>query len=293
MSTLRVSGLASMVLAGWSICMPSTAAAQATVDPNPGKITWTASYDFATAYLFRGLLQDDTGVIMFPAADAGVELYSSDDDTLEKVTLHVGTWNSLNTGVTGSDGPSGKLWYESDFYTTLVFDFAPGITAGAGFTAYTSPNNSFSTVKEIGVRVAADDSASPLGIALNPYALVAFELNASPGVGQSDGGREGGIYLELGAAPGLSADDALVDVTFPVRVGLSLHDYYELAGVDHSFGYLSIGAAASVPFGRTRYGTWNVHGTVDFYALGDTPEQRDMGRWSDGVPARELIVREP
>jgi hypothetical protein len=29
------------------------------------------------------------------------------------------------------------------------------------------------------------------------------------------------------------------------------------------------------------------------YALGDTPEQRNMGRWSDGIPVRQLIVREP
>ncbi len=29
------------------------------------------------------------------------------------------------------------------------------------------------------------------------------------------------------------------------------------------------------------------------YALGDTPEQRFMGRWSDGTPARVLLVSEP
>src|SRR5262249_47895701 len=50
------------------------------------------------------------------------------------------------------------------------------------------------------------------------------------------------------------------------------------------------------------YRTWKLlDGLVDAvfrgvhrdYALGDTLEQRDMGRWSDGVPVRQLIVREP
>ncbi len=50
------------------------------------------------------------------------------------------------------------------------------------------------------------------------------------------------------------------------------------------------------------YGTWKLlDGLLDAvfrgvhreYALGDTPEQRYMGRWSDGVPVRQLIVREP
>jgi hypothetical protein len=28
------------------------------------------------------------------------------------------------------------------------------------------------------------------------------------------------------------------------------------------------------------------------YALGNTPQQRDIGRWSDGVRVRQLVVRE-
>ena len=43
------------------VCLASPAAAQAPVDPNPGKITLTGGIDFASAYMFRGLRQDDTG----------------------------------------------------------------------------------------------------------------------------------------------------------------------------------------------------------------------------------------
>ena len=50
------------------------------------------------------------------------------------------------------------------------------------------------------------------------------------------------------------------------------------------------------------YGTWKLfdaltdaafYGSNREYALGDTPEQRSMGRWSDGTPVAELIVSDP
>jgi len=252
--------------------LASSAAAQATSSPNGGNIALNASFDIPTAYLFRGLLQDDTGFIMWPAADAFVRFSQTTGPS-----LRVGTWNSLNTGVSGSDGPTGRLWYESDFYTTLAFPLTVDWAVGATYTAYTSPNGSFSTVKELAVNVGPNPNAiSPNAVVL-PYALVAFELDASPGMGQADGGREGGTYLELGAAVRwLGAP--VVDVSFPIRVGLSLHDYYELAGVDHAFGFLSLGARAELPLVRTsNYGAWNVHGGVDFYSLGDTPEAFNGG----------------
>jgi len=68
---------------------------------------------------------------------------------------------------------------------------------------------------------------------------------------------------------------------------------------------------ATVQFGRRGpmvtdaldyYGTWKLldglvdavfHGKHREYALGNTPEQRFMGLWSDRVPVRELHVEEP
>ena len=47
------------------------------------------------------------------------------------------------------------------------------------------------------------------------------------------------------------------------------------------------------------YGTWKLldaltdaafYGKNRKYALGDTPEQRYMGKWSDGTPVKELKV---
>jgi len=261
-------------------CFASTAAAQtaaapSTIDRNRGNITLTSSFDFVNAYMFRGLRQDDTRLIMWPTADAGIRLHSGTGAVKEAV-VHVGSWNSLNTGLLGSEGPSGRLWYESDFYAGLALALGGGLNIGSTYTAYTSPNSSFSTVKEISFRASGDDSAETVGLILRPHALIAFELDTAPGLGQADGGQNAGTYLELGVAPGWSDDP--IDISFPIKVGLSLNDYYELAGVDHKFGFLSLGALATVPLGRTTsYGSWNVHGGFEFLSLGDTPEAFNGG----------------
>ena len=249
----------------------SSAAAQGTSSPNGGNIALSASFDITNAYLFRGLRQDDTGLIMWPAADVGVRLFDAAGPV-----LHVGTWNSLHTGLAGSDGPTRRLWYESDFYTTLSVALTNDYAVGATYTAYTSPNGSFSGVKELSFKIGPTDSAAVSSTFISPYALVAFELDTHPGLGQADGGQDAGTYLEFGASPRWAG--APVDVFFPIRVGLSLSNYYELAGEDHMFGFLSLGAHAEVPLVRTSsYGAWNVHGGIDFYSLGDTPEAFNAG----------------
>jgi hypothetical protein len=251
------------------------ASAQDPPDPNPGNITFTGSVDFLNTYMFRGIRQDDTKLIVWPAADLGLAVYSGDGG-LKSVGLNVGSWNSLHTGSAGSDGPSGKLWYEGDFYATLGLGFGGGVSLGTTYTAYTSPNNMFSTVKEIAFKLGVDDSAYLGRAALKPYVLLAVEMDTEPGLGQADAGDNAGKYLELGIAPGYSVPAA--SLTFPVKIGLSAGDYYELQGVDNKFGYFSVGGLVTVPIGgTTSFGAWNVHGGVEFQALGDTTKAINGG----------------
>ena len=150
------------VLAGIASAVTASPARAQGSDPNPGAITFTGSFDFANAYFFRGIPQDDTGVVMWPAADLGFALYSG-DGALKSVGANVGTWNSLHTGQAGSDGPSGELWYESDFYAALNLGLGKGTSVGVTYTAYTSPNGIFGTVKELSFKVAVDDSGAAGG----------------------------------------------------------------------------------------------------------------------------------
>jgi hypothetical protein len=252
-------------------------------DPNPGNLTITGSFDAVSTYMFRGIRQNSTGIALWPVADLGVAVYSGDGG-LKSAGVNIGTWNSLNTGDTGADGPTGKLWYESDFYATLGLGFGGGTSLAATYTAYTSPNNAFTTVKEVMFRLGVDDSAYLGRSALKPYGLVAFEFDTEPGVGQADGGAKAGRYLEVGVAPGYTGPKA--SLTVPIKVGISLTDYYELntgtaalpVFVDHTFGYFSLAGLVTVPLGgTTNFGAWNVHGGVEHQSLGDTTEALNGG----------------
>jgi hypothetical protein len=242
---------------------PAWSQGSAADDPNPGNLTLTGGIDFLNAYLFRGIPQDDTGVVMWPYGDLGIALHSG-DGAITSVGVNVGLWNSLHTGAAGSDGPSGKLWYESDFYATFGVGFGKGASVGVTYTAYNSPNGMFNTVREVSFKFALDDSGSLGRLASKPYVIVARELD-----GQADGGAEEGTYLELGAAPGVPFGRASVSV--PFRAGFSLGDYYEGVAGDERFGFFSVAGIVTVPLSRmpTRVGSWNIHGGVEYVRLGD------------------------
>jgi hypothetical protein len=232
------------------------------------------SIDFRNVYMFRGIRQDDTGTIMWPAAEIGLRLHGGDRG-LTGVRARVGSWNSLHSGWAGTDGPSGKRWYQADIYATLALEFSDAVSLDTTYTAYRSPNKMFTMVKEVSIR-ASGDRASLGRVELKPYALAAFELDTQPGIGQLDGGFKAGRYLELGAAPGYSV--RRVGVAAPVKVGLSIGNYYELAGNDHPFGFVSISGVATLPLTRSAsIGSWNVHGGVEYQRLGTTTKAFNGG----------------
>ena len=272
----------SVAAATFALLSVQPAAAQTAPDPNSGSLTVTSSVDLTNTYMFRGIRQDDTKVMIWPAADLGLSVYSG-DGALKSAAVDLGTWNSLHTGNAGLEGASKKMWYESDFYTSLSLGFGGGVSLGTTYTAYTSPNAGFTTVKELMLKLGVDDSAALGKAALKPYGIVAFEFATDPGVGQADAGLNAGRYLELGVGPAWAGSRA--SLTFPVKVGLSLANYYELDGVDHKFGYFSASAIGSVPLKiPASYGSWNVHAGVEFQQLG-TPTKA-----FNGGDAQKVIV---
>ena len=255
---------------------PAWAQDAPTVDPNPGAVTITGSIDFLNQYMFRGLQQNNTGLVTWPAFDLGIAAYSGDGG-LKGVGINFGTWNSLHSGNTGSDGPSGKMWYESDFYATLGFGFGKGTSFSTTYTAYTSPNSGFTTVKEFSFKFAVDDSGYLGKGAVKPYVVLAQEFGTDIATGQADGGENAGTYMEIGIAPGYYGISR-ASIAFPIKVGFSLNDYYELAGEDNKFGFFSVAGIVTVPLGGTgNFGSWNVHGGVEYQALGTTTEFYNNG----------------
>lgn len=251
---------------------PAQAAPAESPATNRGRLSFTGGVDLLSSYMFRGIRQDDHGVIAWPAGEVGVVLFQG-QGAVRSLGATIGLWNSLHSGPTGNDGPTGKMWYESDFYSGFTLGLKGGARVGANYTAYVSPNNSFASVKEVGFTFAFDDSARPLP--LNPYALIAVELD-----GQADGGQRSGTYLELGARPGVSLPTKRVAISLPVKVGLSLKDYYEGAGGSNTFGYVEVGAVATVPlrFVPPGFGVWSVRGGLSVLGLGTSLQALNSGR---------------
>lgn len=268
LTMLGITGIAHAQSSADSASQPSPPPGAEAMDPNPGAFSISGGFDFLNQYMFRGIRQHSTGFASWPWADLGIAAYSG-DGVLKSVALNVGSWNSQHTGDTGTDGPSSKLWYESDFYAAAGLGFGGGVSFVTTFTAYTSPNNSFSSVKEIMFKLALDDSARLGKAAVKPYLIVAQELDTAAGRGQADGGLRAGTYFEAGIAPGFAGSKASLAV--PVKIGLSLSDYYELEGADSRFGFVSVAGIVTVPLGTpNRFGGWNLHGGVEFQRLGDT-----------------------
>lgn len=250
---------------GMAAALATGAAAQPSADePDPKRVTLAAGIDAASAYLFRGIFQEDSGAIVPPFVDVGVSLYEG-DGALKSITANGGVWNSLHSGPSGSGTDGRSAWYEADYYGSVTFTIG-NWKPGALYTSYTSPNDVFGTVHELAGVLAYDDSAS--AFPLNPKAVLAFELD-----GQADGGLGRGTYLELGVRPSLTAVDAPrypLALAIPAKVGLSLNDYYEGPTGSNTFGFFSLGAVASVPLafmnGRS---SWEAHGGVDVLWLGD------------------------
>jgi hypothetical protein len=247
--------LAFVAIATGANAQDGGAAAQAVQPPvpamatdTPKRFTVTVGADVLTSYLFRGIHQESDGIVAQPPLDLGVTLGRG-------ISLNVGHWYSMHSGPTGS-------FYEADYYGSMTFS-AGRLKPGVLFTSYTSPNASFGTVHELAAFVSVDDSDRALP--LSPKATVAFELD-----GQADGGANQGTYLELSIRPAKQVPGAPRSLTLavPVRLGLSLKDYYEGPDGSDRFGFFSTGLIASVPV-TTGKVAWDIHGGVEMSWLGN------------------------
>ena len=223
---------------------------------NSGAITWSANVDVPSVYVFRGMVQErDPAATVQPSGDLQI--------AFGKMMATLSTWHSLQSGSSGSKGPTGRLHYEERLAAGFSVPTGAGTTLTTTYTAYTAPGNLFETRHEVGLRLASRQM-------LKPYGLVAVELK-----GAADGIADGhGSYLELGVGPALPLSFMRGTLTVPARVGVSLKNYYQGFDGDHRFGFFDVGGLLTVPLNRSggAYGRWNLHGGVDVYLLGDTPK---------------------
>lgn len=239
-------------------------------DPNLGALSITFDNSFTTAYMFRGIMNERDGLIWQPSVELSLNVFEAEDGVLQSVDLGVGTWISFHTEETFGDDEM----YEVDYYPSLSFTWAGGITTGVTYYWYTSPNDAFETVEEVAVDLSYDDSELLGAFALNPTATFAFETRRS-----SFGGTGKGAVFELGLEPAVDVElpcekggEYPISLTFPFKMGLSMDDYYKNGPDENTFGYARIGFHAGVPIAciPPRFGDWSVTNGFDLYFLGDS-----------------------
>ena len=239
----------------------------------------------ASAYYFRGIPQENQGVIAQPAMDFGIAFWEAEDDdaAFESFGANAGVWNSFHY----SNG--GNPWYEADLYVGLSAGLAGGVELSLNYTYLYGPNAAGLFAEELSLQ-ASFDSDRLLGaigidtgdLSLSPHILIVREV-----AGGSDGlGRGGdlGTYLELGIEPSVDitlseSDDLALTVSAPIVVGLDLGDYYETStNSDDTLGWIGISPtlATDLSFIPARLGTWSVSASANFLFLGDGAQ--DIGQ---------------
>jgi uncharacterized protein (TIGR02001 family) len=269
---LRISLIGTCLTAA-VIATPHQAAAQDVEElpPNTGRLSVDASIDWTSKYYFRGIIQEDDGLIIQPGVELGLNLFQG-DDFVTSLDVYAGIWNSIHDEQTGAmPGSTVDSWYEADIYTGASITLADRVEVGTVFTIYASPNDAFATINELAFYAGFDDSYLWEDVAwfngFAPNALIALELH------NTAFGPDEGVYLELGIEPSFAffQEGPLADLTIatPVVLGLSLDDYYD-SGMDHdTLGYVSASLLGSMPLPiPSDFGAWTLSGGVEFLFLG-------------------------
>ncbi len=272
--------LLASVVAGQGADAPPRIESASTPEAEPARLSGVLGVTLASHYFFRGIRQENQGLILQPSLELNYSLFEGGAGVLTSSTLTLGAWNSVHNGPSGSHG-SLKHWYESDLYAGVGVGLFGCGKASAIYTAYTSPNDAFPTVQEVALGLSYDDKPLWGGdwfSGLQPSATVALEYE-----GQADLGTDRGIYAELALQPAFTVDlgaDLPLTLAAPITLGCSLHDYFERNGRDDTFGYLDVGFAASLPVrlrrptgksdsGLGRFGSWTLSAGVDLLFFGD------------------------
>lgn len=262
-----------------ALVVPAVATAQ-DEDVNTGALSFNLGVDWVSSYFFRGYNNGDTGFIVQPSASVGFAVVDTDDFAS---TLSLGTWNSLHS----TENPT---WYESDFIVKLTSTYKPwNVSATLVYTYYTYPTDAASDVQELGLEIGfgiidnlLKDNNVPF--TLNPYIGYYQEIydstaGTSPLAGQ-------GSYLEVGVVPSFALEVGEIPgvgtptLLFPIKVGMSIDDYYvDSNGSNEFFGYFSVGAGFSAPLAvPARWGKWALTGGVEYiYVAADSAEIANDG----------------
>jgi hypothetical protein len=225
-------------------------------------ITGDLGVTFVSAYISRGLVLENQGVIAQPYLDLYFKLYEG-TGFINKVQLNLGLWSSIHSHPQ-PDGSTDttRNWYEFDYTPGIAVTFAKNFTFTASYFEFDSPASSFDTARSLNFNLAYDDTDLLGKFALHPHVTYLREITAPGFAGMAPNGN----YYEIGVAPGFSVGP--VTFTIPLTVGLGSENFY----LDSTYGYFAAGLQLSIPlsFIPECYGKWSFSGGYTYYNLADT-----------------------
>lgn len=245
-------------------------------------------------YYFRGLRQSAKGVGMQGGADMRVALYDEDEFKFQTIG---GAFVSFHPGdARGGDGLMSKLLELRGFLGLGVL--TPYMEVNGLFYVYASPNGSFEDVYELDLYGRFKDDVLWAGRDDDALFRGFFpQLTLAQEVSGARDGRDVGTYLELAMSPTLRMLHGAIlgiDFVFPMSLGMSLNDYYQIPSrttgkIQNDFlGYAAVGFL--VDFDQRvlpeRLGEW--HGKIGMDAL--FPKAQKDGRVPH-VDTAEFVVK--
>ena len=113
-------------------------------------ITGDIGVQVVSAYVFRGQVLEDQGLIAQPYLDLYFKLYEG-DGFINNVSLALGLWSSLHSektqqgAATGTGTSTTPSWYEFDYTVGINTTFAKNFTLGLAYNEFNFPNDNFGT----------------------------------------------------------------------------------------------------------------------------------------------------
>lgn len=281
--TKRRSGPGFLLAAALVVLLAAPAWAEEPSGPNTGALSLTINLNFPTSYYFRGIAQNNAGFQFEPYVELKANVYEGGEkDVLSGGYLKVAGFSHLQS----TAAPINTNYYEQDIYLSGGLVLLRRATLESGWNLYAYPGiGSSAQVQEVYGKVSFDDGSlwpfklpGDQDFSLSPYVLVAGETSGGADGAAPFGGRKG-LYMELGIDPGYTVDfnkNWSARFHLPFVLGLSLHDYYEVATTtglkDKTFGYADLALAADVPlkFMPARYGKWTFTSGLHALWLGST-----------------------
>lgn len=253
----------------------------------------TLGLDVVSAYYDRGFLIEAAQAVVQPWASIDARVLTL-CGAVRDVRVVADVWTSFQDGESGLRGAphAPAVWYEGDVWLGAASHVGEHLDVRLDYQWSWSPNGSFERFEEVALQLelddAPDDDAAGPWRGFAPHAIVAAEVR-----GQNDEGTTLGWYLELGVEPRWSLLDTgpAVELSLPLRAGLSLHDYYEDAeGDDETFGYVEGGVRLTLGLERLSPCLAGVSAiaTVGGIALGEHAAEAGDGRRSRFLAAFSL-----